>query len=116
MMQSAHSGGVPLPRLAPFVELEERYYSDWFPFGLFRVGLAAFVDVGRAWFRDEAPAWVPERNGDHFGTLANVGVGLRLESLRTRRDRVLHIDLAHPLVEGPGVDSLQLTLSAKRSL
>ncbi|MEE4279098.1 MAG: hypothetical protein V2I82_11580 [Halieaceae bacterium] len=96
--------------------LEERYYSDWFPFGLFRVGYAAFVDVGRAWFADEAPAWVPARDGEHFDTLANVGLGLRLESVRTRRDRVLHIDLAHPLVDGPGVDSLQLTLSAKRSL
>ena len=96
--------------------LEERYYSDWFPFGLFRVGVAAFVDVGRAWFADEAPAWVPPQEGDHFGTLANVGVGLRLESVRTRRDRVLHIDLAHPLVDGPGVDSFQITLSAKRSL
>ncbi len=96
--------------------LEERYYTDWFPIGLFRVGFAAFVDVGRAWFEDEPPAWVPDRTGDHFGTLANVGIGLRLESVRTRRDRVLHIDLAHPLVDGPGVDSLQLTLSAKRSL
>ena len=96
--------------------VEERYYSDWFPFGLFRVGVAAFVDVGRAWFEDEAPAWVPPREGEHFDTLANVGIGLRLESVRTRRDRVLHIDLAHPLVDGPGVDSVQITLSAKRSL
>lgn len=96
--------------------LEERFYSDWFPFGLFRVGVAAFVDVGRAWFADEVPAWIPPREGDHFGTLANVGIGLRLESVRTRRDRVLHIDLAHPLVDGPGVDSFQLVLSAKRSL
>jgi hypothetical protein len=96
--------------------LEERYYTDWFPFGLFRVGFAAFVDVGRAWFADEAPAWVPPRDGDHFDTLANVGFGLRLESVRTRRDRVLHIDFAHPLVDGPGVDSFQITLSAKRSL
>ena len=96
--------------------VEERYYSDWFPFGLFRVGVAAFVDVGRAWFEDTPPAWVPDLTGDHFGTLANVGIGLRLESVRTRRDRVLHIDLAHPLVDGPGVDSVQLTLSAKRSL
>lgn len=96
--------------------LEERYYSDWFPFGLFRVGAACFVDIGRAWFESSAPTWVPNAAGDHFGTLSNVGVGLRLESVRTRRDRVLHIDLAHPLVEGPGVDSWQITLSAKRSL
>ncbi|MEM8490484.1 MAG: hypothetical protein AAF756_06615 [Pseudomonadota bacterium] len=96
--------------------LEQRYYSDWSPFGLFRVGFAAFVDVGRAWFGETAPEWVPERSGDHFGTLSNVGLGLRLESIRTRRDRVLHIDLAHPLVDGPGVDSFQLVLTAKRSL
>lgn len=86
------------------------------PFGLFRVGWAVFADIGRAWYEDAAPAWVPPRNGDHFNTLADVGVGLRLESIRTRGDRVIHIDLAKPLVDGPSVRSLELTLTVKRSI
>ena len=93
--------------------LEQRYYSNAYPFGLLRVGYAGFLDVGRAWFHDEAPDWVPPREGDHFGTLSNVGVGLRLESIRTRRDRVLHLDIAKPLQDGPEVDNWEITLSGK---
>ncbi len=96
------------------VTIEQRYHSGAYPFGLFRVGYAAFVDVGRAWFDDPAPDWVPTREGDHFGTLANVGLGLRLESVRTRRDRVFHIDVSRPLVDGPDVDDWEITLSGKQ--
>ncbi len=96
--------------------IEERYYTDWLPLGLFRVGFAAFADVGRAWFEDRPPAWVPARDQDYFDTLSNVGLGLRFESIRTRRDRVLHIDFARPLVDGPDVDSLSITISAKQAL
>ncbi|MCR9261832.1 MAG: hypothetical protein NXH95_19115 [Pseudomonadaceae bacterium] len=95
--------------------LEQRYYSSAYPFGLFRVGYAAFFDVGRAWFEDEPPAWVPPREGDHFDVLSNVGVGLRLESVRTRRDRLVHIDFAKPLVDGPFVSSWEFTITAKQS-
>ena len=95
--------------------LEQRYYSSAYPFGLFRVGYAAFFDVGRAWFEDDPPAWVPTREGDHFDVLSNVGVGLRLESVRTRRDRLVHIDLAKPLVDGPFVSSWEFTITAKQS-
>lgn len=95
--------------------LEERYFTNLKPFGLFRVGWAVFFDAGKARFRDAAPAWVPELSGDHFDTLFDVGVGLRLESVRTRRDRVIHFDIAKPLVDGPGVDSFEVTITAKRS-
>lgn len=93
--------------------LEQRYYSGAYPFGLFRVGYAIFADVGQAWFHDSAPEWVPHRRGDHFGLLGDVGLGLRLESVRTRRDRVLHLDLSKPLVEGPDVDGWEFTATAK---
>ncbi len=96
------------------VTVEQRYHSGAYPFGLFRVGYAAFVDVGRAWFDDPAPDWVPAREGDHFDTLANVGVGLRLESVRTRRDRVFHIDVSRPLVDGPDVEDWEITLTGKQ--
>ncbi|MFV8817805.1 BamA/TamA family outer membrane protein [Haliea sp. E17] len=83
------------------VSLEERYYSDWHPFRLFRVGAAAFVDVGRAWYDDQD-------NGANGGTLADVGFGLRLNSSRANKRRVIHVDLAFPLARGDDVDSVQL--------
>lgn len=97
--------------------IEERYYSDLYPFEMFRLGAAVFADVGRVSFRGDAPAWVPaDRSDDEFGTLANVGFGLRLESTRTRRDRILHVDFAVPLVDGPNVKGLEITVVAKQSL
>lgn len=97
------------------ITIEQRYHSGANPFGLFHVGYAAFVDFGRAWFAQEPPAWVPPRQGNHFDTLVNVGIGLRLESIRTRRDRVIHIDFAKPLVDGPFVDTWEFTISAKQA-
>jgi hypothetical protein len=91
------------------VNLEERYFSDIYLLRLLRLGYAAFLDVGRAWFPGD-----PDR--DDFGVLANVGIGLRLESTRTRRDRIFHIDLAFPLIDGPGVDSVQLSFTVKSQL
>jgi hypothetical protein len=96
--------------------VEQRYHSDAEPLGLLRLGYAVFVDVGRAWFADDAPAWMPPREGDHFDHLINFGVGLRLESIRTRRDRILHIDLAKPLVDGPFVETWELTVSGKAAI
>lgn len=99
------------------ITVEERYYSDLYPWRLFRLGAAAFVDVGRAWYHDEAPAWVPDdRSADHFDVLSNAGVGLRLESTRTRGDLVLHLDVAFPLRSGPDVRGMEVTLSAKQTL
>lgn len=83
------------------VSFEERYYTDYHPFRLFRLGFAAFLDVGRAWYDDRD-------NGENGGTLADVGIGLRLNSSRANKDRVIHVDLAVPLVKGENVDSVQL--------
>ncbi|TGD71607.1 hypothetical protein E4634_18385 [Mangrovimicrobium sediminis] len=83
------------------INLEERYYSDWHPFRLFRLGGALFLDVGRAWYDDED-------NGANDGTLVDVGVGLRLNSSRANKRRVIHVDLAFPLATGDDVDDVQL--------
>ncbi|MEQ8859476.1 MAG: hypothetical protein RIC56_12585 [Pseudomonadales bacterium] len=97
--------------------LEERYYSSIYPLQMFRLGTAAFVDVGRAWYEDDVPDWVPaDRSADHFGTLGNVGIGLRLESTRTRRDLILHLDVSVPWRSGPEVRNVEVTLTAKQSL
>ena len=36
--------------------LEERYYTDWYPFRLFHVAGAVFFDMGRTWGTDRPPA------------------------------------------------------------
>ena len=87
------------------VSAEQRYYTDLYLLQTVRVAAAAFLDVGAAW-----------RRGDDPRLLANVGVGLRLESTRTNRDVVYHMDVATPLVDGPGVRGLELTLTSKRNL
>ncbi len=69
--------------------LEERYYTRWYPFNLFRVGWAVYYDFGRAW-GGELPNRTP-------GWLSNVGVGLRILNARASFGNVLHIDLAVPL-------------------
>jgi hypothetical protein len=72
------------------VTIEERYYTDWYPFRLFRVGAAAFMDVGRTW--GNAPLAVPG-----LGILRDLGFGLRLGNSRSGLGNVIHVDLAFPL-------------------
>ena len=91
------------------LQLEERYFSDLYLWRVFRVGAAVFVDVGRAWFPGTS-------NEEPLGTLFDIGVGLRFESTRTRTDRVLHVDLAFPLQDGPDIEGQEITLTVKRSL
>lgn len=89
--------------------LEERYYTDLFPLRLFRVGAAAFVDVGRAWGGTQA-----EGNVDK-GWLADVGFGLRIFSTRTAVARVAHVDLAFPLGSGGDIRRVQFVVRSKTS-
>ena len=99
------------------VTVEERYYSNLYPLQMFRLGGAVFFDVGRSWYDGDAPEWLPEdRDASHFGVLANAGFGLRMESTRTRRDQLVHLDVAFPLRDGPDVRSVEITLTAKQSL
>lgn len=84
---------------------EERFYTDLYPLRVLRIALAGFVDVGRAWGSE-----------DDTEMLANVGVGLRFESTRTNRSLVYHLDVAFPIVDGPGVGGVEVTLTSKRGL
>lgn len=90
------------------LSVEERYFTDWYPFRLFRVGFAAFADAGRTWGRNalgNAPA----------GWLTNVGLGLRLAPTRAGGREIFHIDLAFPLDGDETIDDVQLILEAKGS-
>ena len=86
---------------------EQRLYTDWYPFRLFRVGAAAFVDAGRTWGEDAAGT-AP------LGWLADAGFGLRLGNERSGLGNVIHVDLAFPLVRSGGVDSVQLLVETRQ--
>ncbi len=88
--------------------LEQRYFTDWYPWRLFRIGGALFVDVGRAWGPNPVG---PERRE----WLANVGVGLRLAPTRFSSTKIFHLDIAVPLTDDDTIDSVQISFRAKRS-
>lgn len=88
--------------------LEERFYTRWQPLKLFNVGAAVFFDAGRTWGND-AYAQAP------LGWLRDVGIGLRLGSVRSGLGNVLHIDIACPLDGGDDIDSVQFLIQTRRS-
>jgi outer membrane protein assembly factor BamA len=87
--------------------IEQRYYTDWYPFRLFRVGGAIFADAGRVW--GENPLGPDRREW-----LTDVGFGLRLAVTRVTT-KVIHIDLAFPLSDDSDIDSVQLLVEIKNS-
>ncbi|KTF15319.1 hypothetical protein ATS75_10030 [Pseudoalteromonas sp. H105] len=90
------------------INLEKRYYWEYDLLQLFKVGGAAFVDIGRAWFNDK-------HNGANGQVLKNVGVGLRLAPSRANAGTVIHIDIAAPLDKRDDVDSVQWLVSVKNA-
>jgi outer membrane protein assembly factor BamA len=88
--------------------LEQRFYTDWQPLKLVNVGAAIFADSGCAWGRDRFAA-APE------GWLTDVGIGLRLGSVRSGLGNILHIDLAFPLNRTNDIDGMQLLIETKKS-
>ena len=90
--------------------LEERGYTDWYPFRLFRVGGAVFFDVGRAWGGD-----LQNTNTVNPGWLSDVGFGLRILSARAAFGNVWHADVAFPLNADPSIDSVQFLFKTKVS-
>ena len=88
--------------------LEERLYTDLYWFRLLRVGGAAFFDAGRAWGGSNVNTVNP-------GWLSNVGFGLRLFSVRSAFNNVLHLDVAFPLNADAGVKKTQLLVKTKTS-
>lgn len=86
--------------------VEDRVYTDWYPFQLFRVGGAVFYDFGRAWGG-------PSGNTEHAGWLSDVGFGLRILSARSAFGNVLHLDLAFPLNRDPSIKSVQFLVQTQ---
>lgn len=88
--------------------IEQRYFFDVFPFRLFRLGAAIFGDVGRAWTNTPAEP-------RHQPWLSDVGVGLRIASVRTAFGNVLHADLAAPTGNHDGIRKYQFLLRTRFS-
>jgi hypothetical protein len=88
--------------------VEQRFFTDWYPFRIVRIGYAVFADIGRVWGTDA-------RGTPNLGTLYDVGMGLRFTSPRASGSSVVHVDLAFPINAPADVDSMQLTIEKKRS-
>ena len=88
--------------------LEQRFFTDWYPFRLVNVGGAIFADAGGALGRN--PYGSQPR-----GVLTDVGIGLRLGNSRTALGNVLHVDLAFPLNGDRSISNMQLVIETKSS-
>jgi len=92
--------------LRALVTVEQRWFTDFYPWRLVHVGAAAFVDLGRTWGGPPAAA---------RGWLGDVGVGLRLGNSRSGHGAVVHLDLAVPLVRPDGIAGLQWLISTRKT-
>jgi len=88
--------------------VEQRVFTDWYPFRLARVGAAVFADVGRTWGSGVIG------NSDP-GLLKDVGFGLRFGNTRTGLGNVLHIDVAFPLDHIAGIQQVQFLVQTLQS-
>jgi hemolysin activation/secretion protein len=88
--------------------VEQRFYTDWYPFRLARVGGAIFADVGRTWGSGVIGNSAP-------GLLRDVGFGLRLGNTRSGLGNVLHVDFAFPLNNIAGIQRIQLLVQTMQS-
>lgn len=92
-------------KLALFT-LEQRYFTDWYPFHLFPVAAAVFFDVGQVW--GENPLGV-----ENDGLLRDVGVGLRFGNTRSGHGGVVHVDMAYPLDGDSSIKDVQFVVELK---
>ncbi|HEX4388897.1 MAG TPA: hypothetical protein VH109_09750 [Steroidobacteraceae bacterium] len=86
--------------------VEQRYFTDWYPFRLFRVGGAVFFDMGRTW--GQPPLAAPS-----LGLLKDAGFGLRFGNSRSGLGNVIHVDLAFPLDGGPTIKRVQFLVQTE---
>jgi len=88
--------------------LEQRFFTDWYPFRLFHVGAAVFFDAGRTW--GEGPL-----GAGNDGMLKDIGAGLRLGNSRSGLGRMIHIDVAYPLDGDKSISNVQFLIESKLS-
>jgi hypothetical protein len=86
--------------------VEQRYFTDWYPFRLFRVGGAIFFDAGRTW--GVAPPAAPS-----LGLLKDAGFGLRFGNARSALGAVIHVDLAFPFDGDRSINRVQFLVQTE---
>ena len=86
--------------------IEQRTYTDWYPFRLFRIGGAMFFDCGRAWGG-------LNQNTIRPGWLSDAGIGLRIAMDRAAFANVLHADIAVPLNRPAGIKPVQFLVKTE---
>ena len=86
--------------------VEQRYFTDWYPFRLFRVGGAVFFDAGRTW--GTAPLGQPS-----LGLLKDAGFGLRFGNARSGLGNVVHVDLAFPFEATGRISRVQFLIQTE---
>jgi hypothetical protein len=87
--------------------VEQRIFTDWYPFRLFRVGAAVFFDAGRTW-------GINPVGSSNLGLLKDVGFGLRIGNTRSGLYDMIHVDLAFPLDGDDSIDNVQLVIETKK--
>jgi len=88
--------------------LEQRYFTDWYLFRLFRVGGAVFFDAGRTW--GHAPLAAP-----NLGLLKDAGFGLRFGNSRSGLGNIIHVDVAFPFDGDRSIKRVQFLVQTKQS-
>ncbi len=88
--------------------VEQRYFTDWYPFRLFRVGAAIFFDAGRTW--GNAPLAAPG-----LGLLKDAGFGLRFGNSRSGLGNVVHVDVAFPFNGDTSISKVQFLVQTEKS-
>jgi hypothetical protein len=89
--------------------IEQRYFTNWFPFRLWRLGGAIFFDAGRTW--GQTPLAQPS-----LGLLKDAGFGLRIGNARSGLGNVIHVDLAFPFqTQGGAIHSVQFLVQTAAS-
>jgi outer membrane protein assembly factor BamA len=86
--------------------LEQRVFTEWYPFRLFHIGGAVFFDVGRTWGVDAVAS-------TNLGWLRDAGIGLRIGNSRSSTGRIVHVDLAFPMDGEADISKVQLLVEAK---
>jgi outer membrane protein assembly factor BamA len=88
--------------------LEQRIFTDWYPWRLLRLGGAIFFDAGRVW--GSRPLEI-----ENDGVLKDIGVGLRIGNPRSGLGRMAHIDVAFPLDGNDSIKNVQFLVKLKQS-
>jgi hemolysin activation/secretion protein len=88
--------------------VEQRYFTNWYPFRLLRLGGAVFFDAGRTWGENPLGA-------NNLGWLRDIGLGLRFATTRSGVRKIVHLDVAFPLDGDQSIDDVQILLESKRS-